>query len=700
MEDLKQKNLVAQYQSHALEKIIMGDRIEDVMDVLTMGFEENHESSRCSVLLFDRIKNTLHNCSAPSLPDSFRKKIEGMSIGPKAGSCGTAAFQKSMVIVEDIELDPLWERGKNLAIRHGLKSCWSIPIMDSQKNVLGTFAVYYGEARKPEAGELKFINSLVHIAGVAIEKKLNEQKLLESEDRFKAIMTHGVDPIFVFDEDGNIFDANQKAWESLGYTREELLALSVTDLEKKIYPENFTEFLKKFNSDEVLTYEGKQKRKDGSIFPVEVHLGKIKAAGKDLFLETVHDISERKRIEEEISNHRLYLEKKVEERTASLKIAMEKAEKANQAKTEFLARMSHKLRTPMNAILGFTQLLQMDNSFPLAEHQKSNLQRISSAGNHLLELINEVLDLSKIETGKMNLSIESADILPIVENVISTAKPQAEKKGVSIHFEGSADKQFFAEIDQLRFKQIVFNLINNSIKFNKAGGSVTISFNKRNNGKIRLGFKDTGMGIPIDQQDKIFNAFEHIDIDGSHDEGTGIGLAIAKHLIEMMGGEIGFESIKNEGTLFYIDIDEKSRNPDAEVDAANMPDSSQESVLMKKVLYIEDLPTNQELVRQLLDCRSSIQLLLAKDAFEGIEIANKFAPDLILMDIHLPGMNGLTAFTKLQSVEHTKTIPVIALSADAMDLDIKKALEMGFKDYLTKPIDIPKFYELIDKALV
>lgn len=430
-----------------------------------------------------------------------------------------------------------------------------------------------------------------------------------------------------------------------------------------------------------------------------VSFNKMSSMLEDHDAEVSRYANELSEINKTLEEEREGLERSVAERTRELRISKEIAEKANLAKSEFLARMSHELRTPMNAILGFTQLLEMNAENSLTCLQKENLGRVSSAGYHLLELINEVLDLSRIESGEMTLSIEVVDLVPIVDNVIAILRPLAKENNISLECHNIPDGGCFAKVDILRFKQVVMNLVSNAIKYNKPNGTVVVSYKDRENGMIRVGVRDTGHGIADGKRDKLFKPFERFDRDAETIEGTGIGLTISRKLIELMNGTIGFESKESEGSFFYIDVPVSIKAPAPQIEEKAERAQRSEKNNKKKILYIEDIPANMELVKQILKSRPQLDLLWAPNAMDGIESAQADAPDLILMDIHLPEMDGLTAFQKLQTIEETKNIPVIALTADAMDADIKMALDMGFKDYITKPIDVVKFLELTDQVL-
>jgi NO-binding membrane sensor protein with MHYT domain/CheY-like chemotaxis protein/nitrogen-specific signal transduction histidine kinase len=382
-------------------------------------------------------------------------------------------------------------------------------------------------------------------------------------------------------------------------------------------------------------------------------------------------------------------------------IAKEKAEQANQAKTQFLTHISHELRTPMNAILGFTELINRDSMNPLPNYQKQQLNQITSSGKHLLKLINEMLDLSTVESGNIKLSIESVEIVLLVEEVIIMCNSHATQNGIIIEHKKTLPDRVFVNADVSRLKQVILNLVSNAIKYNKPNGKVLISYIKQGSSKIRFGIKDSGYGIPDEQKDKVFKPFERLHPDIKNIEGTGIGLTISKQLIELMAGTINFESVTNEGSYFFIDLPLSQNIPIAKdtKELNDLPVIKLKSNEMKTVLYIEDVQVNIKLVEHILSLRNNIRLLSAKRAYDGIEIAKSKVPDLILMDIRLPDIDGFTAFKKLQLIKEVKNIPVIALTANALEDEAQKALELGFKNYLTKPLNIEEFLKVIDKLL-
>jgi signal transduction histidine kinase len=383
-------------------------------------------------------------------------------------------------------------------------------------------------------------------------------------------------------------------------------------------------------------------------------------------------------------------------------LAKNAAEKANHAKTEFLTHISHELRTPMNAILGFTDLMSRDSINPLPIHQKDKLDQVTSSGKHLLKLINEMLDLSAVESGNLKILIEATDLIPIVDDVISTCQALAFKNGIILEHEKFSSDEIIVDVDSNRMKQVVLNLIANAIKYNKPNGKVIVSYLKQKNSQIRLGVKDTGYGISEDNKEKIFKPFQRLDVGSKNIEGAGIGLTISKQLIELMSGKIGFESTRDKGSYFYIDLQLSNNTlPKKEIiNSIKLQTDNVKTSDLKKILYIEDNEVNINLVGHILSLRKNIIYLSTTKAMAGIELAKSELPELILLDLRLPDMDGITAFKELKSIKETANIPVIALTANAIDGEAEKALTIGFKNYITKPLDIEKFLNIIDKVLV
>jgi CheY-like chemotaxis protein len=363
--------------------------------------------------------------------------------------------------------------------------------------------------------------------------------------------------------------------------------------------------------------------------------------------------------------------------------------------------MSHELRTPLSAILGFAQLMESGSPPPTAS-QKRSIDQILQGGWYLLELINEILDLALIESGKLSLSLEPISLAEVLQECQDMIEPQAQKRSISLVFP-QFDAPYFVQADRTRMKQVLINLLSNAIKYNKVGGSVVVHLVTSVPERIRICVKDTGEGLTPEKMTQLFQPFNRLGQEANGEEGTGIGLVTTKRLIELMGGSIGAESAVGIGSMFWIELSlSAERQPvhgsaisSAAVLAPVQIDASQRRTL----LYVEDNPANMMLIEDLIARRPDIRLLSARDGNRGVEIARSSRPDVILMDINLPGISGIKALGILAEDPATSHIPVIALSANAIPRDIEKGLQAGFFRYLTKPIKVNELMETLDLAL-
>jgi PAS domain S-box-containing protein len=445
-------------------------------------------------------------------------------------------------------------------------------------------------------------------------------------------------------------------------------------------------------------YELTKIRKDGSHFPALVSVTALRDGEGGIigYLLIGTDNTTRQQAEEE----RKRFASALRETNVMLESAKSAAEKANLAKSEFLSNMSHELRTPLNAILGFAQLMEAASPSPTPSQAK-RITQILQAGWYLLKLINEVLDLAVIESGKLSLSKEPVLLSEVMSECQTMMEPQAQQRGIGMSFP-QFDRPVYVRADRTRLKQIIINLVSNAIKYNKEQGTVVVGCAASGPDIIRISVKDTGAGLSPEKMAQLFSPFNRLGQETGSVAGTGIGLVVSKRLAELMGGGIGVESTVGVGSVFWCEL-LSAEPPRAELqssaaEALVQPEASTDTPT-RALLYVEDNPANMELVEQIIEQFPNLKLVTAVNGTLGIELARATKPEVILMDINLPGINGFKALKILRGDFATAHIPVIALSATAMARDIEKGLEAGFFRYLTKPIQIKEFMDTLNEAL-
>lgn len=517
------------------------------------------------------------------------------------------------------------------------------------------------------------------------ERKASEAALDKSRRELQAaldanqlIMDNSQDVICTIDEQGCFLSVNAACEELWGYKAGELVGRRQIDF---VFEDDrpMTEAATKgmLATGKVTDFVNRYVRKDGTLVDV---LWSASWSVKDRIMFCVaHDVTDRARIEK------------------ALRDAKEEADRANHAKSDFLSRMSHELRTPLNSILGFGQLL--DRQSP-TEMQRPRIRYILSAGRHLLNLINEVLDISRIEAGTLQLSVEPVCLEEAIGEALDLMRPLAAERTITLATNCCLDTATYVLADRQRLKQVLINLLSNAVKYTAVKGCVTVSFADSGKDLTRISVRDTGAGIPVDKLARLFTPFDRLGAEQSAVEGTGLGLALCQRLVHAMNGSIGVNSTLGSGSNFWLDLPH-AQSPLQTLSVTRGPAVSELQVAeeSRRILYIEDNFSNVTLVDQMLAERPALELMTAMQGRVGLELARQHAPDLILLDLHLPDMPGWQVLAQLKADQLTREIPVVIISADATSPQIKRLLSAGARAYLTKPIDIAEFFRVIEDAL-
>jgi signal transduction histidine kinase/ActR/RegA family two-component response regulator/putative methionine-R-sulfoxide reductase with GAF domain len=648
------------------------------------------------------------------------------------GPTGLAMRDRRPSVVADIATDPGYALWREAALSHGFLSSASVPMLHNGQ-ISGTLNVYSGSTNAFDAEEINLLQELaadLAFAMVSIEEEARREKaereLRESQRFLQSTLDALTSHIAILDHQGTIIAVNT-AWRQLGVENGFVSSclgigtnyLDICDKATGDWSQGAPSAAAGIRaiiagtSDSFCQEYPCHSPTENRWFTMRVT--RFSGEGPVRVVVAHENITARKQAEEELRAARDEMEQRVAERTEALaeansqlqrasadaEQARAEAERANAAKSEFLSRMSHELRTPLNSILGFAQLMEMDAH---TEDDRETVGMILTAGQHLLELINEVLDIARIESGRFSLETETLSLTDTLRETIDLVRPLATQRNITLNIGDCQSQRILA--DAQRIKQVFLNLLSNAIKYNREGGTVVVTCAPGGIGRLRVTIADTGSGIAPGQQHKLFTPFERLDAAKSGVEGTGLGLSLCKRLVELMGGAIGAESELGTGSTFWIELplaDEHHQNNNGLPAIARQVDSSVEHPVIelpkRSVLHIEDNLSNLQLIEKILARQLNVRLMTAMQGSIGLQLARDHHPDLVLLDLNLPDMDGSEVLQRLREEPALREVPVVVVSADALTHQVERLKRLGARHYLTKPLNVRQFLDVMQEIL-
>jgi signal transduction histidine kinase/ActR/RegA family two-component response regulator len=680
---LTRTSLVLEEERRVLELVAKGASLREVLDALTHAIERMATDCFCTVLLLDEDRRRLFEGSGGSLPAAYMQAIDGLEIGPEVGACGTAAFRNETTIVEDIATDYRFAAAKDFVMSFGLRACWSVPIRDSKKNVIGTFAMYHAYPSKPQERELRVVEAGAHLAGNAIERLRAEEKLRENAERISLAERSATFGIWDLDVKSGALTISQGLAAIVGLPGGPL-RLSGEEWGALIHPD-YLSTLHAAIQGTVAT---------GEMFQAEFRI--LPRNGFPRWLRTqAHGDSTENGLQRLIGVAIDITEEK--EMVARLEHACAGAEEAMRAKSEFLANMSHEIRTPMNGIIGTISLL---HDSQLTGEQREHFTTIQSCGESLLQIVNDILDLSKIEVGKLTLEQIPFSAEALVQDALAVVSPAALAKGLKVLRSCDPDLPRAVIGDPLRLRQVLLNLLSNAVKFTERGSvAVELSAARPGVDSVELQFvvRDTGIGIPPEVQKSVFEPFTQADSSTTRRYGgTGLGLTISRGLIALMNGRLQMESELGRGTCFRIFVTLPIATGVAPLQRA-ADDRIQSAKRRLRILLAEDNAVNRKVAVQLLE-KMGHQVDVAVDGGRAVAAVAGKMYDLVLMDCQMPVMDGYAATRAIRQLNLRYRLPIVAMTANAMPEDRRRCLEAGMDDYVSKPISTARLHNAIEVA--